>query len=121
MTIILSGCKGAGRTECTTAESRVPRASGCTSTANHQGRSGSPTPAPRDTGRDRPAVAVRPRTEGSRRSVQRFQDFDARREDEDWPCPGFQDEDWAKVRTVEHDDVRLSPEAPATAAAQLPP
>lgn len=119
------------------------RALGCTSTANHHGRSGSPptraaraaaapppAPAassyalrrrPRDAGRDRRAVAVRPRTGDSRRSVRRFQDFAARREEDAWLCPGIQDGGWAGVCTVDHDDARLSPEPPATGTAHLPP
>jgi hypothetical protein len=38
-----------------------------------------------------------------------------------WLRSGFQDEDWAGGRTVDHDDARLSPELPATGTAHLPP
>ncbi|MGQ4390649.1 family 78 glycoside hydrolase catalytic domain [Streptomyces sp. SAS_270] len=38
------------------------------------------------------------------------QDIDARREDDVWLRPGFQDEGWAGARTADYDNARLSPD-----------
>ncbi|MFG2961196.1 family 78 glycoside hydrolase catalytic domain [Streptomyces sp. NPDC048291] len=38
------------------------------------------------------------------------QSIDARRENDAWLRPGFQNEDWAGVRAVDYDNARLSPD-----------
>ncbi len=105
MTIISSGCKWAGRTEPTAAESRVPRTSGVapgqerlTFAGGHETLVMTGEPWPSGPG---PGTAD-DLHDGLRCPA----------EDDAWLRPGFQDEDWAGVRTVDHDDARVSPEPP---------